>query len=153
MDDWYKLTADDMSEYGGITLLHLYNNSPSKALQSVYPEHKWMIWRFKTMPHGYLNEPIDSTEVTRMLDWLGEHLSIKNLEDWYRVSMKQLRKWIPITSSKDLCKMLQIAFPQHQWNTEMFGSFAHVKASQKLVVYAIQQLFPTHSTCTLCFKY
>lgn len=37
-----------------LALLHkYYRGSPSEALQSVYPEHNWVWWKFKTVPHGY----------------------------------------------------------------------------------------------------
>lgn len=48
MEDWYKVTAEDILSYGGGGLLNNYKNSPSKALQRVYPQHKWELWRFKT---------------------------------------------------------------------------------------------------------
>src|SRR5688572_15320496 len=39
MDDWYKVTTEDVYKNGGAGLLaKYYNGSPSSALQSVYPE-------------------------------------------------------------------------------------------------------------------
>src|SRR5690348_9510194 len=47
MDDWYNVTQEDIHKYGGSRLLNgYYSDSPSKALQSVYPEHEWMMWKF-----------------------------------------------------------------------------------------------------------
>ena len=45
MEDWYNLTVAHVYNNGGKGLLaNYYNNSPAKALQSVYPEHVWSCW-------------------------------------------------------------------------------------------------------------
>src|SRR4051812_24779319 len=36
MEDWYKVTQDDIGKTGGGTLLSPYNNSPSLALQNIF---------------------------------------------------------------------------------------------------------------------
>ena len=46
MDDWYNVTQEDIQKNGGIALLQQHSNSPSKALQNIYPEHDWELWRF-----------------------------------------------------------------------------------------------------------
>ena len=46
MDDWYRITKRDIIINGGGALLNKHNSSPSKLLESVYPEHKWLPWRF-----------------------------------------------------------------------------------------------------------
>lgn len=45
MDDWYHVTVEDIVKNGGGGLLTCYNNSPSSALQSIYPEHNWELER------------------------------------------------------------------------------------------------------------
>ena len=53
MDDWYNVVVEDIHKNGGVTLLNYYNGSPSSALQSVYPEHNWVMWRFNPTPNGF----------------------------------------------------------------------------------------------------
>src|SRR5207244_3286577 len=120
---------------------------------SVYPEHKWMKWRFKTIPHGYWKSLATNSNATaQMIGWLGEQLSIKRLIDFYRVSLQELGKWVPVRSGKELGNMLEVAYPQHQWNTKLFGKEGgHPKASQRHLKNAIQQLFPTHGTSHAVF--
>lgn len=56
LDGWYNVTVADICRHGGSRLLHAhYNGSPSKALQSVYPEHNWLPWRFSYNPNGFLD--------------------------------------------------------------------------------------------------
>ena len=41
--------------------------------------------------------------------------------------------------------MLRTVYPQHCWNMNQFGKLGHgAKSAQKILVRAIQQLFPTH---------
>src|SRR4051794_17195201 len=46
VDHWYNVTQDDIYQHGKGILFQHYDNSISQALQAVYPEHDWMMWRF-----------------------------------------------------------------------------------------------------------
>eukprot|EP01114_Cavostelium_apophysatum_P023123 TRINITY_DN8611_c0_g1_i1.p1 TRINITY_DN8611_c0_g1~~TRINITY_DN8611_c0_g1_i1.p1 ORF type:complete len:602 (+),score=131.87 TRINITY_DN8611_c0_g1_i1:58-1863(+) len=51
--DWYNVSKDDIrSESQGTAILHHFNNSRKKALQSAYPEHPWLFTTFKTNSVG-----------------------------------------------------------------------------------------------------
>ena len=59
MDDWYDVTTEDICNCGGGSLMQTYyNDSTTKALKSIYPEHKWMLWRFKNSPNGFWSTSI-----------------------------------------------------------------------------------------------
>ena len=48
MDDWYNVTTERIHKNGGGGLLSTYyNNSPSSALQNIYPQHNWELEKFK----------------------------------------------------------------------------------------------------------
>src|SRR5205823_4189896 len=69
MDDWYNVTVEVIGDHEGLGLLSQhYNSSPSQALQTVYPEHDWMLWRFKHTPKGFLE---NSSHHRQFFDWLG----------------------------------------------------------------------------------
>ena len=146
MDDWYNVTVDEFYKYGGGGLLGGFNNSPSLALQCIYPSHNWMPWRFKTVSRGYWHELVqDQAEIRRMIDWLSDRLSIQNLDDWYRISLEQINGWIHITSAKDLLAILRSAYPQHKWHDKsLLKTGFHIKASQHEAHTAVRRLFPTH---------
>src|SRR4051812_44857327 len=80
MDDWYNVTLEDIQKYGGARLMaRHYNDSPLKALQAVYPEHTWIIWRFGRTPRGFWEK---AEQRKQYFDWLGAHLGYK-MDDWY----------------------------------------------------------------------
>ena len=87
MDDWYQVSQSDLQKYGGYGLLvRYYNSCLSTALQTIYPEHTWMLWKFKRLPLGYKDRlEIGSSETKFLIEWLGEQLSVSTLDDWYRV--------------------------------------------------------------------
>jgi len=146
MDDWYNISFKDIERSGGAALTKQYNFSPSKALQSVYPEHNWMSWRFKTTPQGYLEKlSKDPAEAKKLIDWVGMQVSVKQLEDWYRVSMGEIQQWVDIPTANHLTSILTLAYPQHEWNTKQLNRIGlYVKASQRQVILSVQKLFPTH---------
>ena len=150
MDDWYKVTQEDIHKNGGRGPLDYYNNSPSQALATVYPQHKWEPWKFQSVPKGYWEKLMSNpTSITAVVGWSGEQLCIKHLDDWYRISMTQVHKFIPVRSAAVLAKLLQTAHPQHQWDITLLSRIGFcIKASQREVFLAVQRLFPTHSKCT-----
>src|SRR5688500_5103672 len=77
MDDWYRVTLKDIYKHGGKGILYrCYNGSPSKALQTVYPEHNWTLWRFGRTPKGFWEK---SENRRNFFDWLAHHLGFKEM--------------------------------------------------------------------------
>lgn len=148
MEDWYTVTLDQIAQYGGQGLAKSYYNcSPSKALQSIHPEHNWMLWRFKQAPLGYWETvSADPLEQKRIIEWLSKQLNIKSLDNWYRASMRQIHKWISIETSQILAQMLSTVYPQHQWDMSKFNRPGKsIKSSQRELVVSVQKLFPGYS--------
>lgn len=144
MDDWYSVTSDIVCEYGGASVLKHFNGSPSKALQTLYPQHNWMLWRFKSMPQGHWQQLLNNVhEQKQVLDFLSDQLRIQSLNDWYRISMHQMNKWINLGSVNVLSLMLRNVYPQHTWDLDKWKRVGKsIKAGQRQVVMAMQQLFP-----------
>src|ERR1700679_3808712 len=88
IEDWYQVKAKDIIQHGGTSLLNKFGNSPSKLISSTFPNFKWNINKFKSMPHlnfmphGYWND-IHNQKVK--LNEIGKMIGIKKIEDWYRV--------------------------------------------------------------------
>src|SRR5690606_5518646 len=108
MEDWYNTTAEEIHKNGGSR--RFYRSSPAPILQKVYPHHQWMTWRFKILPKGYWQSlKKDSQETLKMMEWLAKELTIKSLDEWCRVSLQQLTRWVRIESSNELVELLHIA--------------------------------------------
>ena len=56
-------------------------------LSTVYPNYKWIPWRFQRPPKNFKDDP---ELMMHMLAEVEMELKIVNPEDWYRISGKQL---------------------------------------------------------------
>ena len=52
-------------------------------ITSIFPDYKWLPWKFNQIPKGYWN---DESNIKEYMNWLSEKLNIKTMEDWYKVS-------------------------------------------------------------------
>jgi len=147
LEDWYNITVNDiLLQHGGSTILGWFGWSPSTALSTVFPDHNWQIWRFRVCPKGYYDSLLkNQKEQRRIIDWLGDQLSIKQLEDWNRVAITQVQQYANIKSRQDLGTILQNVYPDHQWNLFNKAKIGPIKASQRMLATALQKIFPNHS--------
>ena len=81
----YLIQIKDLLHNHGGSLIKNFNNSPIKLITSVYPNQNWLPWKFNQAPKGYWN---DENNVKQYINWLGDKLNIKTMEDWYNVSQK-----------------------------------------------------------------
>ena len=110
---------------GGSTLLNrLYKGSPALLLPAVYPEYNWLPWKFFKTPKNYWNDDLNKI---KFVHYLAKALNINNLEDWYNVTTKDLRKHGASTllfHDITLPKLLAIAYPDYKWEAYRFSSYS-----------------------------
>jgi hypothetical protein len=88
MSDWYKVTTKHISELGGGGLLRTrFRDSISLMLTEVYPDYKWLPWKFANTPNNWWK---DNKNKKQFLDWVGGQLGIKDHNDWYNVTTQVL---------------------------------------------------------------
>jgi hypothetical protein len=148
LDDFYKITDNNIIEHGGKVLLEkVFDGSLVKALQSIYLDHKWDIWKFgHNAPHGYWQNDFKEGEIRQFTDWLGKQLKVRGMDDWYRVSVQQLKQFVPLAVFQQypLLKLLEEAYPDHSWDTEkLLIKRSTIKAAQRVLAIVIQELFPS----------
>ena len=68
--------------------MNKYGGSPSKLVMAVYDTHQWKQSRFNTQP-GYWN---NKNNQRNFMDWLGNQLGFKEMDDWYGVTIKQIHE-------------------------------------------------------------
>ena len=129
MEDWYSVTATAVDENGG-GVLYQFGHSLSAALSAAYPEHKWQFWKLHSVPEGYWEQ---QENLVNFVEWLGDKLEIKRMEDWHRVSLAQIAKLASLTVVKKtggLFELLKTVYPNHHWD----------RTSSKRVVAAVAKV-------------
>ena len=129
MDDWYRITSDDISKKGGSgSLNNSFNGSPSLLVTSIYPEHKWDIHQFSTVPKRYWSNTVNQRSI---MDWLGIKLGFKKKSDWYKITCKDILhnggsgllarfKGSPSLSVTSV-------YPEHKWKKSSFEKHKQMK--------------------------
>jgi len=73
----------------GGPLLAKYKRLPT-LLEAVYPKHVWQAWQFELqLPAEWWQNP---KNVYHFVEWLGAQLGIKSIDDWYKVSKRDIAK-------------------------------------------------------------
>jgi hypothetical protein len=144
MDDWYNITWKQIKERGGSGLLNQNGGSPSKTVMRIFSEHPWNESNFYTnskLPDGYWET---KSHRINLIHRLTELLKIKDLDDWYRVSLSQINehhKHMTIFHRYSLLELLQEAYPSNNWEVSKL-QFRAERASQRWLKALVQQLFP-----------
>lgn len=105
--DWGKVTNEHVIQRGGKALLHHYDGSLFRCLQSVYNETSWKREWFKNIPLYPSTHWKNPNNQKTFLDGLASHYHLKKPEDWKRISISLIRKkggevliHFPLSSSK-----------------------------------------------------
>lgn len=122
MDDWYNITNDDIRKNGGSALFcEYYGGSPSAALQSVYPEHVWLLWKFQNLPKGYWE---DLEHQQSFFRWLEKELGLRQLDDFYKLKAKDIEKYGLRTLlhkyGGSSLEAMRTIYPAHKWVSTKF---------------------------------
>ena len=143
MEDWYNLKLEQISQNGGVSLMHLhYEKSVLKALRGVFPHHNWLPWKFNRTPKDYVASiSNDFNQQYNIIKWLEKNLYVRDPEDWYRISLNQVQALVPfIKDSKTIARLLSSVYQEHAWDCERLA--APLKASQRMVAVFMRELFP-----------
>ena len=69
----------------GRNLINIHNGSLQQTLSAVYPEYEWLPWKFARSPQKYWSEKKNQR---KFMEHAGKELGIKDMSDWYKVSIK-----------------------------------------------------------------
>jgi hypothetical protein len=73
-----------LSDIGGNKLLNS-KKSLSQLLSEVYPDYDWLPWKFGRCPQEYWD---DMKNQRKFMDWAATELNIKEMSDWYKITLK-----------------------------------------------------------------
>eukprot|EP01118_Nematostelium_gracile_P008337 TRINITY_DN2763_c0_g1_i1.p1 TRINITY_DN2763_c0_g1~~TRINITY_DN2763_c0_g1_i1.p1 ORF type:complete len:389 (+),score=75.72 TRINITY_DN2763_c0_g1_i1:90-1256(+) len=123
-DDWYRVNKEEVFNFGGEAMLKkVFAGSVRKALQVAYPDHKWLPWKFDS----YLPRKTWGVTQSRrdFLNNMAKELGIVKMEDWYEVSVSQIREKggsALLRSYQDSpAKMISSILIDHKWNLRKFN--------------------------------
>ena len=121
-EDWYKISKKVLqNNYGGGILKH-YNNSPIKLITSIYPNYNWVIWKFTSVPNDYWK---DIKHRKEYMDWLGKELGYTTMDDWYKISRKDIENnygsglLVSYYNSSPI-KLVTSIYPNYEWDKSKF---------------------------------
>ena len=120
LDDWYKISISDIESNIHSTLWYKYGYYLPSILAAAYPEHHWKQWKFISVSNGYWNNDANLRE---FIQSVATELHIQKLEDWYRVSLKQIETVAPLTPFRKfggLGQLLQHVYPHYKWDMQKF---------------------------------
>lgn len=127
LTDWYKITTKDLQEAkGGSSVLRSFKYSPIRILQNVFPEHFWDPLEFKKSPQRSLSY---TENRRRLMDQIGAKLSVKTLDDWYKISREKVEEngglSLLLKFKNSLHKTLQSIYPEHSFRPWLFQTAPH----------------------------
>lgn len=89
LDDWYRLTREDIESNHGNQLIKFYCGSPQSAVKDCFPHHTWQEWMFARVPLGFWNK---AGNRQRYIRWLGNRMGFKRPEDWHKIRAADFRQ-------------------------------------------------------------
>lgn len=122
---WYEIPYARVIEHGGLGLLaNKYGASLPRALRSVYPNHKWLEWKFSTgVSKAFWEEKANQIAY---MDWLYADLGLSSFEDWYRIRAEDLKARAGAGLLKHhgykMSQLLPSIYSSHQWENWRFNS-------------------------------
>jgi len=116
VEHWYNITQNIINDNYGCGLLGYYNGSPIQFLREIYPDFKWLEWKFKSTLKCFWQ---DKENHKLYADWLGKKLGYTELEHWYNITCE-------IISDNDGNGLLQLyngspiqflrgVYPDYEW--------------------------------------
>jgi hypothetical protein len=117
-------------DVGGMTLVHVYyHKSVPLLLSTMYPEYNWLPWKFQQTPKNFWS---DINNQRKFVEWVGKELKIKDMCDWYNVTLKVTIKCYRYSFLKDfealgcyyllqnryngvISAFLSAVYPEHEW--------------------------------------
>lgn len=123
MDAMYTLDPKEIALAGGGHLMKIHHGSLLNACSRLYPSHDWIEWMLQSaVPEGFWETQENQK---RYFEWLFRKLELKNMEDWYDVTVADVRAnrgsgLLANYHSNTLSLALEACFPDHPWSNLKF---------------------------------
>ncbi len=118
MEDWYNFNRSDATTSGrrGHGIFNYYNGSPIQFVIDIFPEYEWLEWKFNFVPQGYWK---NINNLKKYAIWLGKELGYNKREDWYKLTLKDIRAGCGCGAEKrfksSTALFVMKVFPEFNW--------------------------------------
>jgi len=89
-EDWYQITGNHLTQWYGATLRKHFGGSVIAVVKDYLPQYEWKEWLFVSVPQRFWQ---DRKNRHCYLDWLGQQLGFRRLEDWYQITYDDFVRW------------------------------------------------------------
>jgi hypothetical protein len=142
VEDWYKVTKDTVVNHGGATILASYGHSHVQALQKLYPEIEWQLWRFPRMPKSFWGSPKHQEE---LFQFVAKKLDVYYPDDWHGITTNHLKMIrggdrLLYNHKNSLMNILRKFVPSHNWHFDKW-KLSTTSRSQQYLFKCVSQLF------------
>jgi len=140
-EGWKDVTFSDIGKAGGSGILRLYP-SLANALETIYgwnDTHDTKDFR-RRVSRNYWKDPDNIRSFVKQVE---KEFSITERTDWYRVSQKDLfsvRGGHSLVQSVGLLKVLQLVYPEEQWDGAILSKLDK-RSAQFHLFKMIQEIF------------
>ena len=105
----------------------MYGGSLFHALEIVFPEMEWHMYKFDEVPVGYWNDEKNQREY---FYWIAQELKLQKPTDWYKVKYSDLPKGgknlLTYVYGTSIIKALSNVYREYQWYPCRFENFQAV---------------------------
>lgn len=129
-EDYYKFTGKIIAELGAFGAIKKYQESVFLMLQTLYPDYKWLAWKFVQVPTSFSWKKQENVRL--YCDWLYSELGYNSIDDWYNLTQDEIKAnsgaglVFHISSPS---KILHFAYPEINFDD---SKFIRWKAESKL---------------------
>lgn len=88
LEDWYRVTADDVEANHGGTILSVHGGLTG-LLRYWRPDYDWLEWLFRIVPVGFWDRRKNRR---RYLEWLAGQLGLKSPDEWSSITRVDLEQ-------------------------------------------------------------
>jgi len=100
-------------------LQRLHRGSPADLIRAVYSEHKFLPWKFNSVPKNYWSKVENRRNY---LEWIKTENKWTHLEDFYKLEMTFLQETSPsLVNHINLIQLVKSAYPNHNWEPWKFS--------------------------------
>lgn len=126
MDGWYRVRCEDFTRNYGGPLIRRFNDSPIATVMGVFQAHAWQPWRFDSISYQHWRSPQLQRDY---MEWLGDQLGFTNMDAWYRLTPRALRRsaggtLLDTQHKGSVPSLVRAVFPEHSWDDFKFRSIS-----------------------------